>query len=178
MAFNYEQRMNELYASGWQPGDPLPPDFFEAGPDGVYAAGEAPPPTGQPQPLPGGTAQPPQPGQPGVWEGMTDEEAQRYAGMGDLRRQMAQAEALRDTEALKGRYVNQGRTFVADHPLAHIVRGARIYKGQKDVKRIGKEQTEGRRAIIDLLRRRTGPNIDTITDVDLASIINNPTRVA
>jgi hypothetical protein len=106
----------------------------------------------------------------GIFDNMTDEQADKYAGMGDLKKQYGQAEAMRDTEALEGFLVNQGRTYVADSPIAHIVRGAKIYKGAKDVKKIGKEQTEGRRSFIDLLRQRDKKD-EEIEEFDLESLV-------
>ncbi len=102
--------------------------------------------------------QAPQAGARDIYEDLSDDQLGQLSGMGDLDRQMAQAEAMRDTAALEGRYVNQGRTYVADSPLAHAVRGAKIFKGQKGAKRIGGEQTEGRRTVIDLLRNRGRSN--------------------
>jgi hypothetical protein len=102
----------------------------------------------------------------GIFEGMTDEAADKYAGMGDLKKQREQAEAMRDTEALQGFLVNQGRTYVADSPIAHIVRGAKIYKGTKDVKKIGGKQTEGRRSFIDLLRKRDKVDEELVEEED------------
>jgi len=110
-----------------------------------------------------GTPQPgqaPQAGARSIYEDLSEGQLGQIAGMGDLDRQMAQAEAMRDTAALEGRYVNQGRTYVADSPLAHAVRGAKIFKGAKGAKRIGEEQTAGRRTVIDLLRNRNRNPID------------------
>jgi len=115
-----------------------------------------------PIPIPG-TPQPgqaPQAGATSIYEDLSEGQLGQIAGMGDLDRQMAQAEAMRDTAALEGRYVNQGRTYVADSPLAHAVRGAKIFKGAKGAKRIGEEQTAGRRTVIDLLRNRNRNPID------------------
>lgn len=105
-----------------------------------------------------GPPQPPQAGAggpaPSIYEGMSEEQLQQMAGMGDLDRQMALAEKMRDTAPLEGRYVNQGRSYVGDSPLAHAVRGYEKYKGRKDAERIGGEQTAGRKTFIDLLRDR------------------------
>ncbi len=163
----YEKVLEKLYAMGWTPDQGVPTELIEAsnrdqggsvgvGDPPVYPTGE--PPSGAPQAMPEATGTP-QAGAgtgalEGVFENMTDLEADKYAGMGDLRKQYDQAEAMRDTDALQGFLINNGRTYVADSPVAHIVRGAKIYKGTKDVKRIGGEQTEGRRSFIDLLRKR------------------------
>lgn len=90
----------------------------------------------------------------GVFAGMDDMDADKYAEMGDLKRQMTQAEALRDTGDAEGKHINQGRTFVAASPLEHISVGVRRWKGAKDAKKIGGKQTEGRRSFIDLLRNK------------------------
>jgi hypothetical protein len=166
-ASEYEKVLEKLYAQGWTPDQGVPTELIEAsnrdqggsvgvGDPPVYPTGE--PPSGAPGALPEATATP-QAGAgtgalEGIFENMTDEAADKYAGMGDLGRQRKQAEAMRDTEALEGFLVNNGRTYVADSPVAHIVRGAKIYKGTKDTKKLGKEQTKGRRSFIDLLRKR------------------------
>jgi hypothetical protein len=163
----YEKVLEALYAQGWTPDQGVPTELIEAsnrdqggsvgvGDPPVYPTGE--PPSGAPQAMPEATGTP-QAGAgtgalEGVFEGMTDEDADIYAGMGDLGRQRKQAEAMRDTKALEGFLVNNGRTYVADSPVAHIVRGAKIHKGKKDTDRIGGEQTTGRRSFIDLLRKR------------------------
>lgn len=122
-------------------------------------------------PQPAQPGQAPQAGARSIYEDLTEEQLGEIAGMGDLDRQLAMAEQLRDTPALEGRYINQGRTYVADSPIAHAVRGARIHVGRKRAKRIGEEQTAGRRTIIDLLRNRREPEIaladaQSITDFD------------
>lgn len=166
-ASEYERVLAELYAQGWTPDQGVPTELIEAsnrdqggsigvGDPPVYPTGEAP--SGAPQAMPEATGTP-QAGAgtgafDGIFENMTDEQADKYAGMGDLKKQKEQAEAMRDTEALQGYLINNGRTYVADSPIAHIVRGAKIYKGKKDSDRIGGEQTEGRRSFIDLLRKR------------------------
>lgn len=166
-ASEYEQVLEKLYAMGWTPDQGVPAELIEAsnrdqggsigvGDPVVYPTGE--PPSGAPQAMPEATGTP-QAGEGtgafgDVFADMTDEQADKYAGMGDLRKQKEQAEAMRDTEALEGYLINNGRTYVADSPIAHVVRGAKIYKGKKDSDRIGGEQTEGRRSFIDLLRKR------------------------
>jgi len=166
-ASEYEKVLEKLYAMGWTPDQGVPEELIEAsnrdqggsvgvGDPPVYPTGE--PPSGAPQAMPEAMGTP-QAGAgtgafEGIFENMTDEQADRYAGMGDLKKQRETAEAMRDTEALEGFLINQGRTYVADSPVAHIVRGAKIYKGKKDTDRIGGEQTEGRRSFIDLLRKR------------------------
>lgn len=163
----YERVLAELYANGWTPDQGVPTELIEAsnrdqggsvgvGDPVVYPTGE--PPSGAPQAMPEATGTP-QAGAgtgafEGIFENMTDEQADKYAGMGDLAKQRKTAEAMRDTEALEGFLINNGRTYVADSPIAHIVRGARIHKGKKDTDRIGGEQTEGRRSFIDLLRTK------------------------
>ena len=104
----------------------------------------------------------------GVFAGMSDEDADQYAGMGDLKRQMTQAEGLRDTGDAEGRYVNQGRTFVGAHPLEHISVGVRRWKGAKDAKKIGGKQTEGRRSFIDLIRNKKDKQDLTPEEIALA----------
>jgi hypothetical protein len=117
----------------------------------------------------------PQPGQagegtgasapPGVFASMNDEQAQMYAGMGELRKQRERAEGLYETEDAAGRYLNQGRTFVAAHPLEHLSVGLRRMKGKKDVDKIGGKQTEGRRGIIDLLRNKKDLSKEDLEDI-------------
>lgn len=157
----YEQMMKILRDRGWQQGDPMPVDLAtartqQAPPQGAGTMAD---------PMQLSTmnvqGQPPQPAQagqggpaPSIYDNMSDEQLQQMAGMGDLDRQMELAESMRDQDPLKGRYVNQGRTYVGDSPIAHAVRGYGIYKGKKDAERIGGEQTQGRRTFIDLLRDR------------------------
>jgi len=175
----YEKVLEKLYAQGWTPDQGVPQELIEAsnrdrggsvgvGDPPVYPTGE--PPSGAPQAMPE-AMETPQAGAgsgalEGIFAGMTDEDADVYAGMGDLGRQRKQAEAMRDTEALEGFLVNQGRTYVADSPIAHIVRGARIYKGTKETKKIGKKQTEGRRSFIDLLRKRDKVDDELVEEED------------
>jgi hypothetical protein len=171
MANKYEQKLHELILSGqWQPGDPVPVELIDASNDvgvGPVDIGELP--TMTIQGTAPSTAPSEQPGFKSIYDELSDEDLKKFGAMGDLERQLAQAEAMRTTDPLKGRYVNQGRTYVADSPLAHIVRGAQIYKGTKDVGRIGGEQTAGRQTIIDLLRNR---NRDR-ADIDLDDITDN-----
>lgn len=179
---NYERVMAKLLKSGWTPDQGVPEELImasqmdQAGAVGVKPAPTAYPEgsmenpmelstmnvTGSPPQAPqagGGGPQAPQAGaapppRPGIFEGMSDEDADRYAGMGDLERQMGVAEGLRTTEDAKGYSVNQGRTFVAANPLEHLVVGLKRRKGKKETDRLGGEQTKGRRSIIDLLRNR------------------------
>ncbi len=126
------------------------------------AMGPAQPPGEMGPEQPPGLAEPEVPPQAGedpyqsIYADMTEEELAQMAGMGDLERQMILAEKMRDQENLEGRYVNKGRTYVADSPIAHAVRGYGIHKGKKDAKRIAGEQTAGRQTLLDLLRRKYG----------------------
>jgi len=178
---NGQSAMQRLLALGWKQGDPIP-QWFSAVNPGINAAAA---PEGTPQnPMQLSTMQvqgdaspmgPPQPGPPqpaqagegrqGVFAGMSEEDAQKYAGMGELRKQRERAEALRDTEDAKGRYLNQGRTFVAASPLEHLSVGLRRYKGKKKSDVIGEKQTAGRKSLIDLLRDK-----DAITEEDLEEL--------
>jgi hypothetical protein len=187
MAGTYEEVMAKLMAQGWKPGDPVPEELINASagvdvapPLGGAGTMEDPmqlstmmvqgdPQGGAPQAQtnPGGVV--PQAGQsqapPGVFESMNDEDSQMYAGMGELRAQKEAAQAMRDTGDAEGKYVNQGRTFVAASPLEHLVVGAKRYKGKKDVKDIGGKQTKGRKSLIDLLRNKKD-TVDTETLID------------
>lgn len=171
----YEQKMHELILSGkWKPGDPVPTELIEAS-AGVGVGPGLPDPVGSPDnPLeleamtvigqPPKAGQAPQAGYASIYDDLGPQDVKQLAGMGDLERQLGVAEAMRDTERLKGRYVSQGRMYVADSPLAHIVRGTKIYKGGKRAREIGEEQTAGRQTIIDLLRNRNRENADL--DID------------
>ena len=174
---NGQAAMQRLLASGWKQGDPIPAWFIESDPSASVG------PVGSPQnPMqlstmqvrgdagPVGPPRPPQagagtPATTGVFAGMSDEAAQRYAGMGELRKQREYAEALRDTEDAKGRYLNQGRTFVAASPLEHLSVGLRRYKGKKKTDEIGEKQTKGRKGIIDLLREKKEVIEDVLEDL-------------
>jgi len=176
---NGQSAMQRLLALGWKQGDPIP-EWFRAVNPGITAAAA---PEGTPQnPMQLSPMQvqgdaspmgPPQPAQAGagtaastgVFADMSEEDAQKYAGMGELRKQRERAEALRDTEDAKGRYLNQGRTFVAASPLEHLSVGLRRYKGKKKSDVIGGKQTEGRKSLIDLLR-----NKDAVTEEDLEEL--------
>jgi hypothetical protein len=85
--------------------------------------------------------------------------------MGELKKQRERAEELRDTEDAAGRYLNQGRTFVAAHPLEHLSVGLRRMKGKKKADKIGGKQTEGRRGIIDLLRSKKDLSKEDLEDI-------------
>lgn len=177
----YERELARLMGEGWKPGDPIPESLInasnEGSPGAVGVGGAAA--VGTPEnpmeletmqirgDIPGGQGGAPQAPQAGggVFESMTDEDAQMYAGMGDLVKQRGAAEAMRDTVDAEGRYVNQGRTFVAANPLEHLVVGLKRRKGKKDVQGIGEKQTKGRRSLIDLLRRRE-EEVDPDTIVD------------
>lgn len=74
--------------------------------------------------------------------------------MGDRNRQMEYAEGLRSMETPGGRYVSNGRVYVASNPLEHIAKGVGAYKGTKDIKRLEGEQTDAKKAIIDALRTK------------------------
>jgi len=174
--------MQRLLASGWKQGDPIPDWFIAADPsasvgpapgpaqpgtmdnplqlDTMMVQGDASP-MGPPAPQAGaGTA-----ASTGVFAGMSDEDAQKYAGMGELRLQKERAEELRDTEDAAGRYLNQGRTFVAANPLEHLSVGLRRMEGKKRSRAIGEKQTEGRRSIIDLLRNKKDLTKEDLEDI-------------
>jgi len=168
--------MQKLLASGWKQGDPIPEWFVtqdasasvgakEGSPENpmelstMHIAGTAPE-GSAPQ---AGAA--PQAGQGSIYDNMSDEDIAKFGGMGDLKRQQAQAQEMRKTKTAEGQYVNQGRTFVAASPLEHLVVGAKRFKGARDSKKIGGKQTEGRVSIIDLLRNKgKKQNLETIID--------------
>jgi hypothetical protein len=176
--------MQKLLASGWKQGDPIPEWFIAADPSAsvgpsygtmdnpmqlstMEVRGNAPAQHTVPQPALAGAgtgASAP----PGVFASMDEEQAQMYAGMGELKKQRERAEELRDTEDAAGRYLNQGRTFVAAHPLEHLSVGLRRMKGKKEAKRIGGEQTKGRKGIIDLLRNKEDLTKEDMEDIGYA----------
>lgn len=175
--------MQRLLAAGWKQGDPIPEWFIAADPSASvgpsYGTMDNPMqlstmeihgqiPKGPVDPM--DTWGPPQAGEgtgaaTGVFAGMSDEAAERYAGMGELRKQRERAEELQDTEDAAGRYLNQGRTFVAAHPLEHLSVGLRRMKGKKRAKEIGEKQTEGRKGIIDLLRSKKDLTEEDLEDL-------------
>lgn len=175
--------MQRLLAAGWKQGDPIPDWFIEADPSASVGAPEGS--MDNPMQLstmlvqgqgPGGQPTVPQPmatpqagegtaATTGVFAGMSDVDAQQYAGMGELRVQKDRAEAMRDTEDAAGRYLNQGRTFVAASPLEHLSVGIRRYKGRKESKKIGEKQTAGRKGIIDLLREKKDLTEEDLEDL-------------
>ena len=177
--------MQRLLASGWKQGDPIPQWFIAQDPSASVGTGgpagtmnnpmQLPPmqvrgqgPMGPPAPQ--DQMGPPQAGAgtgatTGVFAGMSDADARQYAGMGELRVQKDRAESLRDTEDAKGRYLNQGRTFVAASPLEHLSVGLRRYKGKKKSREIGEKQTAGRKSIIDLLREKKDLTEEDLEDM-------------
>lgn len=183
MSNGQQAAMQKLLASGWKQGDPIPEWFIAADPSASVGTGPLPPGAAPLGGMPSGTmenpmelstmaveGQPPQAGagtsaSTGVFAGMSDEDAEKYAGMGELRKQRERAEALRDTEDAEGRYLNQGRTFVAASPLEHLSVGLRRYKGKKKSDVIGEKQTAGRKSLIDLLRDK-----DAVTEEDLEEL--------
>lgn len=171
--------MQRLLASGWKQGDPIPQWFIAADPSAsvgpsygtmdnpmqlstMEVGGNAPEQHTVPQPAQAGAGTG---AGDGVFSTMNDEQAQMYAGMGELRKQRERAEELRDTDDAAGRYLNQGRTFVAAHPLEHLSVGLRRMKGKKKADEIGGKQTEGRRGIIDLLRSKKDLSKEDLEDI-------------
>ena len=167
--------MQDRAAAGGMPvpAQPSPPPFGPqppapaamappAGPTQVKVAGAqgvgAPPPgSGGPQMPPAppqGPPSPPPAPAAGILESMDDKTAAMFMGLGDKERQMKFAEMLRDQGPASGTHVNQGRTFVAASPIEHGVRAYGMFKGRRDGDRIGREQTEGRMGILNLLRGR------------------------
>jgi hypothetical protein len=80
---------------------------------------------------------------------LDDKSAMALMSLGDKDRQLKLAERLRDQDSVKGNTVRN--QFVADVPGAAIQAYQR-FRGAKDAKRLGNEQTAGRMQILDLLR--------------------------
>ncbi len=81
--------------------------------------------------------------------------------MGDLDRQMATAEGLRDKEGPQGRGgIGTRNIYVAANPLSHIASGVSKYRAKKDITRLADEQKDARKALIDLLRGNKDEEID------------------
>jgi len=184
---SYQQTLQKLMAQGWKPGDAVPTELIEASNDVSVAPdaaqlGKVGSPSnplelstmtviGSPPSAPQAGAAP-QAGSGSIYDGMTDEQVGEFGAMGDLRRQQAQAQEMRGTKDAKGKYLNQGRTYVAASPLEHLVVGAKRFKGQRDAKKIGAKQTKGRTSMIDLLRdKKKGPGVnkDTIVDGEIGN---------
>jgi hypothetical protein len=72
-------------------------------------------------------------------------------GMSDLDRQLALAEAMRDQEAPGGRYLSNGRMYVASSPLEHGVSAFQRFRGGRQAKKIGEQQVAGRQRIAETL---------------------------
>ncbi len=151
----YEEVLQGLLRSGWKPGDPIPEELLSASsdvqvgyPQGIGPSssfpGEGPPSVSE--------VGPEEPEAPSVFD--NPEAVESILGMGDLRRQMEQAQAMRNAPSPEGRYVSGGRMYVAGSGLEHLVSGIGKYKGTKAAKRIGQEQIEAKKRLIELLRNK------------------------
>jgi hypothetical protein len=102
------------------------------------------------------------------FENLDDDQIQQLIQLGiipdenaQLQQQIEQAQALRNGEAPKGRFVRDG-IYVAASPLEHIARAAQGIKAQHDLKNLYQQQQDlfgqqvaGRQAYFDALRDRT-----------------------
>lgn len=82
------------------------------------------------------------------------EAVEAVLGMGGRNREMDYAEGMRSMEQPGGRYVSNGRVYVASNPLEHIAPVVGKYKGTKKIKELEKEQMGAKQAIIDALREK------------------------
>lgn len=151
-----QQRLDATMPPEGSPMNPLELPTMEVRGTPPAQAGGAPQPV-QAAPSPSGTTPPPSPAQAPEAGSPTSifdnpDAVDSVLGMGELNRQMAQAEALRDSSGPEGRYVANGKIYVAGNPLEHLSTGLKRYKGHKDTKRIATEQQDAKKALIDLLR--------------------------
>lgn len=92
---------------------------------------------------------------PTAFDNMSPQVAQSLMGLGDKDRQMKYAEKLRDRGPLEGtKFKNSvgGETFVGSGPGAFALRAYENFRNKKNIDKLGKEQTQGRMNILDLLR--------------------------
>lgn len=80
------------------------------------------------------------------------EAVESVLGMGENNRQMRYAEAMRDQAMPEGRYVSNGRLYVAGSPFEHLGVGYAKYKAGKRANQLGEKNMDAKRAIIEALR--------------------------
>lgn len=91
-------------------------------------------------------------------------------GMGELDRQMATAEGLRDKEGPQGRGgIGTRNIYVAANPLSHIASGVSKYRAKKDIKRLAIEQKDARKALISILRNKDEDEVKEAPMMNLPS---------
>lgn len=96
--------------------------------------------------------EPPSAGSKSMLETTDPAVLQQILGLGDLERQLAFAEKMRDQENPSGRYVSNGRIYVAGSPLEHGVAAFQKFRGKRQADQIGKDQIAGRSRILDILK--------------------------
>lgn len=69
---------------------------------------------------------------------------------GGIDEQRDQANLLRNQEGPKGMHTRS--MYVAANPLSHLASGVEKYRAKKDIKRLRKEEKEGNRKMLELLR--------------------------
>ncbi len=126
------------------------PGAPSAGPTGPAGSG-SPPTEGPPVPTEG-PPEPPSAGSSSMLEQTDPAILQQILSLGDVDRQMALAEAMRDRESPEGRYVSNGRMYVAGSPLEHAATAFGKFRGKRQADKLGKEQIAGRMRILDILK--------------------------
>lgn len=109
---------------------------------------------GPPEPEQGPPAPPSSEPLGSIFDDMDPLVIEQILQLGDKDRQLAHAEAMRDQENPNGRYVSNGRIYVAGSPLEHGVAAFGKFRGKRQADRIGQEQIEGRRRILDILKKQ------------------------
>jgi hypothetical protein len=149
------------YLAKWEKDKGLPPSDLEISQGvGADAAGEQ---QGPPEPggqVAAGTGAGNTPNDSSVFDNLDPATAQALMGLGDKDRQLAYAEKMRDQDAPSGRYVSNGRIYVGASPIEQGMSAYTRFRGAKDAKRIGEEQTQGRLSVLDLLRGKK-QNVDS-----------------
>ena len=93
------------------------------------------------------------------------EAVESVLGMGGRNREMQYAEGMRNMDTPQGRYVSNGRVYVASNPLEHAAKVYGAYKGNKMIKGLEEEQMEAKKAIIEALRNKTAQPTNTFGGV-------------
>lgn len=120
---------------------------------GRIATAMAGPPQGPPEPVAG----PPEPPPSGsLLDDLDPAIVEQLMQLSDKDRQLAFAESQRDMGAPRGFHLpsSTGGMFVMANPLEHAANAFARFRGKREADRIGQEQVEGRKRILDILRKQ------------------------
>lgn len=111
---------------------------------------------GPPEPMQGPPESPFSPGG-GIFDTTDPAVLDQIIGLGDLERQLEFAQMLRDQKSPEGKSMYSrtgGQVYVAGSPLEHAAVALNKFRGRRAADRIGGEQIEGRKKILDILRKQ------------------------